>query len=124
MIDLVGFLETFFQLKYIVRSERREFLFDGKNDITFPSLDKGKCNMCKVCVDICPTKSLKVDEGLLLFDITKCIVCSLCIEECPNDALSKGTFKRIILNDEGDIKKYSEKIFFKKELKDVDQIER
>jgi len=24
MIDLVGFLETFFQLKYIVRSERKE----------------------------------------------------------------------------------------------------
>ncbi len=114
MIDLVGFLETFFQLKYIVRSERKEFLFYGENDITFPSLEKDKCNLCKICVDICPTKSLKVDEGVLLFDISRCIGCNLCIEVCPHNALVKVYSKRIILKDVNGIKENSEKIFLKR----------
>ncbi|MEO0233746.1 MAG: 4Fe-4S binding protein [candidate division WOR-3 bacterium] len=97
MINIVGFLETFFQLKYLVRKEKKEFLFTGDIKLVVPSLDKEKCNFCKLCVDICPTKSFKIKEENLIFEITKCINCCLCIEECPQNAFRKDHIKRIVL---------------------------
>jgi formate hydrogenlyase subunit 6/NADH:ubiquinone oxidoreductase subunit I len=65
--------------------------------LVVPSLDKEKCNLCELCVDICPTKSFKTKEENLVFDIIRCINCSLCIEECPQNALKKELTERIVL---------------------------
>lgn len=118
MIDIVGFIETFFQLKYLVRKEKKEFLFNNVNiKLIIPILDKEKCNLCKSCVDICPTNSLKINDGKLNFDITVCINCYLCIELCPKNALiKKDLTERIVLKNTGNnIIEYSQKLFSKKE---------
>lgn len=97
MINIVGFLETFFQLKYLVRKEKKEFILTTEIKLVFPLLDKEKCNLCNLCVDICPTKSFKIKDENLIFDNTRCINCSLCIDECPQNALKKELTKRLVL---------------------------
>ncbi len=49
-------------------------------------LDPSKCNRCKECLDVCPTK-------VNIFDVvrtrpTECILCGECADVCPRNALS------------------------------------
>ena len=48
-----------------------------------------KCTHCGVCVPICPTGALFVDEKTrkIIFNNEKCIACELCIKICPPRAL-------------------------------------
>jgi len=48
-----------------------------------------KCTHCGVCVPICPTGALIVDEKTrkVLFKNEKCIACELCIKICPPRAM-------------------------------------
>ena len=48
-----------------------------------------KCTHCGVCVPICPTGALFVDEKTrkIIFNNEKCIACELCIKICPPRAM-------------------------------------
>lgn len=41
------------------------------------------CSSCGVCVQICPSKSIKIKEHILSFDRTSCIHCGKCTLQCP-----------------------------------------
>jgi ferredoxin len=48
-----------------------------------------KCTHCGVCVPICPTGALIVDEVTrkIIFKNDKCIACELCVKICPPRAM-------------------------------------
>jgi ferredoxin len=48
-----------------------------------------KCTHCGVCVPICPTGALYIDEETrkVIFKNEKCIACELCIKICPPRAM-------------------------------------
>ena len=50
-------------------------------------VDAEKCTACSVCVDVCPTSAITVDE-VAVVDAEECTDCGACVEECPTDALS------------------------------------
>jgi len=60
-----------------------------KNALTSkPVIDKGVCNACGQCAEICPPKALAKKERGLSFDYGKCIRCFCCLEVCPEGAIS------------------------------------
>jgi formate hydrogenlyase subunit 6/NADH:ubiquinone oxidoreductase subunit I len=74
---------------------------------TVPQLDEQLCNLCGLCVDVCPCGSVELDEQSLLFSCPdvcerqteKCNCGCLCEEACPTGAISVAF--EIVL-DEGD----------------------
>jgi len=47
------------------------------------------CNLCGLCVEICPVKAMKIKDGKLEFDEDKCIGCGDCVFSCPTEAWEK-----------------------------------
>jgi uncharacterized protein (DUF362 family)/Pyruvate/2-oxoacid:ferredoxin oxidoreductase delta subunit len=52
-----------------------------------PSILDGNCINCNICVDNCPTNSIKKGERIPYFDYTDCINCMCCHELCPQKAV-------------------------------------
>lgn len=50
-------------------------------------IDYGKCDLCKLCVDYCPTHVFKIFNEKLVVDAEKCIECYACIPLCPRGAI-------------------------------------
>ena len=48
-----------------------------------------RCTDCSVCVPICPTEALVVDQSSrkVNFYNDKCIACELCVKACPIEAM-------------------------------------
>jgi nitroreductase/NAD-dependent dihydropyrimidine dehydrogenase PreA subunit len=61
-------------------------------------IDRGRCTLCKACVEICPASCLAVvANGLFLSSTSSCGACGECIARCPQGALSwNGTATRRI----------------------------
>ncbi len=51
--------------------------------------NESKCTNCGVCVPICPTGALVVDQQTrkVIFYDKKCIACELCVKICPPRAM-------------------------------------
>jgi len=52
-----------------------------------PGILDGNCINCNICVDNCPTNSIKKGERAPYFDYTNCINCMCCHELCPQKAV-------------------------------------
>lgn len=54
------------------------------------AMDRDKCVDCTVCVPICPTKALEIDEDTkeVKFIKDKCIACGICLKACPYAAMT------------------------------------
>ena len=54
------------------------------------SIDYGKCNLCGLCVEICPDNSLIIKGEKLIESPTPffgCLACGHCVSICPKDAI-------------------------------------
>jgi uncharacterized protein (DUF362 family)/Pyruvate/2-oxoacid:ferredoxin oxidoreductase delta subunit len=52
-----------------------------------PNIVDENCINCNICVENCPTKSIKPGEKRPCFDYTSCINCMCCHELCPQKAV-------------------------------------
>ena len=70
-----------------LREIRKETIFKEKEakPNNFPSFND-KCNLCGVCVQVCPVTALTKKERIYV-DTSKCIRCGLCESRCPQDAI-------------------------------------
>lgn len=59
--------------------------------------DEEKCKGCELCVSVCPTKVIKMDETAInskgyhpacIEEMDKCIACSSCALICPDAVIS------------------------------------
>jgi DNA-directed RNA polymerase subunit D len=54
-----------------------------------PLIEIGGCNGCAKCVEICPRKILKMEDGeAKVVNIVDCSLCKLCIDACEVGAIS------------------------------------
>ncbi len=52
-----------------------------------PCIESSKCNLCKQCVQTCPTDAIKVNENVTI-DLGKCLFCTDCADACPEHAIT------------------------------------
>ncbi|MBN1364154.1 MAG: 4Fe-4S binding protein [Syntrophaceae bacterium] len=53
------------------------------------SVNADACNMCNVCVDICPMDAIQADSGdFVVVDKNNCIGCGVCAHQCPTNAIT------------------------------------
>jgi len=54
-------------------------------------IDRDKCDGCGVCVEICPTDALRLDEDEKAYvKYNECWYCGCCELECPRKAVKLG----------------------------------
>jgi len=53
----------------------------------YPTFNKDKCKLCKLCVERCPKKVLEIKKGRVKLDKRNCIRCFCCHEHCPYKAI-------------------------------------
>jgi NAD-dependent dihydropyrimidine dehydrogenase PreA subunit len=53
-------------------------------------VDYGKCDLCGLCVEYCPTHVFYISGNKLVVDEEKCVECYACIPLCPRKALKIG----------------------------------
>ena len=71
-----------------IRNVRKETIFKEAQEFTnSPPIFNEKCNMCMLCVKICPASALTAKDKIIV-DKDKCIRCGLCQSRCPQDAIS------------------------------------
>jgi heterodisulfide reductase subunit A len=65
------------------------FLGKGKISVSpeIAFLIPGRCNLCGICIDKCPTKALTKGEKEVVIDPISCVGCGICVPICPEDAL-------------------------------------
>lgn len=59
----------------------------GNSDRPRPVFEEKKCRACSRCVNVCPAKALRIENGHVAFEKKKCIRCYCCHEMCPFDAI-------------------------------------
>lgn len=63
-----------------------------------PHIDKVKCSLCKVCVEVCPPEVMSKSGQMIDINYDRCIRCYCCQEMCPQGAITarEGWLKRAI----------------------------
>ncbi|CAL6037758.1 Nitroreductase [Hexamita inflata] len=46
------------------------------------------CVQCNSCINVCPTKSLSLVDGLVTFNSSRCMKCGQCFSICPTASIS------------------------------------
>jgi heterodisulfide reductase subunit A len=47
----------------------------------------GRCNLCGICIDQCPTKAIKKGKKEVTIDPISCVGCGICVPLCPEEAI-------------------------------------
>lgn len=47
---------------------------------------RSKCTVCGACVEKCPRKANRIENGKLIFDRSRCTACGICTDWCVNEA--------------------------------------
>lgn len=56
--------------------------------MSYPVIDKKKCNNCKICIDICPVNVFAEEDGeVIVKNKDACIGCRVCESQCPKGAI-------------------------------------
>ncbi|ABR56062.1 4Fe-4S binding protein [Methanococcus aeolicus] len=94
--DAVLFIKTVCDDNDIVTTITETLISDNIDvDVAISS----KCNLCKICIDICPTKAITIENDLINIDKNKCCGCELCQELCQKNAI----FLKIIKDNRGEL---------------------
>ena len=60
----------------------------GYKNYPIISIDRDKCDLGKMCVDVCPVNIIKKEgNGIIITDIEKCTLCKECEHNCEFDAI-------------------------------------
>ena len=59
----------------------------GFYGVAEPKVDIAKCNGCKLCVPVCRTRAITMEDNLATIDLAECRHCAQCIMACPFDAI-------------------------------------
>lgn len=51
-------------------------------------IDSDACTGCGLCVDVCPTCAISLNDDVASVDEGLCIDCGICVDVCPTDAIS------------------------------------
>lgn len=63
----------------------------------FYKVDEGKCVRCGRCVELCPMKNIRLENGKIAFS-HRCIMCMRCSFLCPKDAIGIGMLEKWKVN--------------------------
>ncbi len=58
-----------------------------------PWIDKERCTGCGICVKMCPSGAISLEEGKAEIDMEKCIRCGKCHDACPQGAVEHDSEK-------------------------------
>lgn len=76
-------------LAWFMRIEHWGAHINGK----FYKVVKKNCSACKLCINTCPVKNIKMNKkGKIMFG-KNCIMCMRCAFNCPKNAINIGLFK-------------------------------
>ena len=57
-------------------------------DLRLPLIDREKCTICGMCVEVCPESVLSVESGnLTIVNPKRCTSCAQCEDVCPEGAV-------------------------------------
>lgn len=59
-----------------------------------PCIEIAKCNLCKKCVQSCPTDAIQANENVTI-DLGKCLFCTDCADSCPEHAITFSSDYRL-----------------------------
>lgn len=62
-------------------------------------IDYEKCNLCKVCIDVCPFDAIEIVDGRIDINAA-CKMCRICIKNCPQNAMSIEVPKKVVNKDD------------------------
>ncbi|MBC8491945.1 MAG: 4Fe-4S binding protein [Candidatus Marinimicrobia bacterium] len=51
-------------------------------------IDKNRCDLCGICISVCPVDCIEMTETELSINEIVCIGCDACVKICPFAALS------------------------------------
>ncbi|MDH7593213.1 MAG: 4Fe-4S binding protein [Methanomicrobiales archaeon] len=51
-------------------------------------VNEERCAGCETCVDICPSRSISMNDGKENIDQKSCVECSACLNACPSSAIT------------------------------------
>lgn len=51
-------------------------------------VDSAGCVGCNQCVEVCPTKAIKMVDGKAIINPEECVGCGICANICPTKAIS------------------------------------
>lgn len=51
-------------------------------------VDKDNCVGCEMCIEVCPTNAISMNDDVAVINEDECTECGTCVEECPNEAIS------------------------------------
>lgn len=54
------------------------------------SVDRSKCISCGICARVCPTNTIKLQDGHPVWSGDDCTECLACIHRCPTEAIQYG----------------------------------
>lgn len=113
------------QKNQLIKDIRKAVPKDGFRGL--PSIDTNADEDWQLCMDVCPTNALNVEDGKASIDLGKCTLCGECARNCRNNGIKFSKFHKLgavnredlIVNGELNPIKCKEEIkkFFGKSLK-------
>lgn len=56
-------------------------------------VDDDRCTLCESCIEVCPMKTIEMEDDRVVVRETKCIGCGVCAHQCPDDSIDMKRIK-------------------------------